>query len=678
MGNINVKTFKGLDLRRKHISRDPSASTDMVNVKLNAQNDLIKTHGYESLIAHGAIVPTGIIEYNDEIIIPHQIGLKRYYNGLMKDIPAGGDVAGFFGSISDCQYNDILYMASSENRGIIKYDGGSYYKAGLPKTAINESGLVAGDKYIRLYIKYTDLQLNEHYSEYWQSSTKHDPTSGSFSVLIAYLKTGGYYNRYATSTDTKTVTGVDPVVNIDLANSNFEEGLKILVKDITNSNKLEVVTVENINGTAITFNIPSGVEFNVVNGESVETGRYEVEMWISDSYGYGYTDRISTNLKLGGLGNSTFNIKTNVTVTIGAGSGTSDGIIPSYMADVYDDTVIKGTPPNAKYIAIYNNQMVAMNVVPEDGINISSNKNRFYWSDLGFGSSVETFGPLSYRVIGNTGEGEITGGFSGTNSFLIFKENAPYSVEGNFQTENINIRRGNHNGIGCLSNNSIIGLDRGCVFVSNRGVYYYAGVNVQEISDPIEPLFTEDYFGELDLYNAESVIITKNEEFYIKIPKVSGGSIFLIYQYYHKQWFIIDNIPNTNGMEVINNKIYALDQNINVMSDTVYPDNSFYKTAWIDAGEPSLRKKFTEVIPMSLYGDSFSLDISTEEDWKELESKNGTVELSSESMLSTQNLNNNFCKSIRIKLSNSDSTENMRITGFTIKVAITQTEGRVR
>ena len=194
-----------------------------------------------------------------------------------------------------------------------------------------------------------------------------------------------------------------------------------------------------------------------------------------------------------------------------AAQGSAWGATKTPMEDVYDPTIIKGLPPLAKYVSVYGSTMVMGNI-KNDGTLTGDTPNTTMWSDTGVGSTVETFAPFDKQVVGKTSEGDITGLFASVNELVILKSKQVYYINGILVGRGFRLRSSLSAGIGCTSHKSIIETESGCLFQATRGIYFAGGgAGRSELSDLIEPLFTEDATG-LDLTKCRATRDTKKEQ----------------------------------------------------------------------------------------------------------------------------------------------------------------------
>lgn len=242
-----------------------------------------------------------------------------------------------------------------------------------------------------------------------------------------------------------------------------------------------------------------------------------------------------------------------------------------------------------------------------------------YYTDLSLGGSIENVEPLdNFSRIGSTNFGAIRGIFSNENFAAVYRDHETYYISGNILTGQYRVQSSESLDIGLSDPKSILKVSGSGISMSYRGVYSVSqGGSSEELSDSIEPLFTEDALGfTLDLTQCKGQINAKEEYLYF-LTSTSDGWKILAYSTYHGEWTIFEGIDGSGGFVVWKSLSYISD-GTNVFSQTTTNENSFayYQSNFETLGEPSLLKKFLQVV---LFGtrmtDPYTVGIEAYNNW---------------------------------------------------------------
>jgi len=269
------------------------------------------------------------------------------------------------------------------------------------------------------------------------------------------------------------------------------------------------------------------------------------------------------------------------------------------LEDIYDDTVVKGIPPKFKFITMYANQMIG--VAPKD----TDLADTVYWSDLGIGSSIETFAPFDCQTIGKSSEGDGQGVFANVDHIVVFKKRDIYYLYGTLYGRQYRIVKSTTEGVGCVSHKTITPLQGGCTFLSDRGLYHTTGQQPVGLSAPIEPnlrsLTKESSMVSID-YLDDRLFMIFNEETYE-------------YNCDFKEWFK-NNLMNGNSLLCINENKYLIKQDGFYKQEEGFSHEAYYRHSWITAEAPVLKKKFNSLAISSSDNKEFTVSLSTFSNWK--------------------------------------------------------------
>ena len=293
------------------------------------------------------------------------------------------------------------------------------------------------------------------------------------------------------------------------------------------------------------------------------------------------------------------------------------------------------------------------------------------------------------RSVGDSSDGAITALHGNDDNLVVHKEKQSYYLNGDLVNNTIRVRRAMTEQVGSASHRSIRDVEGGHLYVSPKGIYLsVGGQKPVELSDLIEPLFTDNALELSALNTAASKTVTDflREKMYIFIPYVdtAQGGIVVSYDYYHKDWFIHDNIDATLGFQdvgITSTDVYFANstglykRNLLSKRDNTQRINGFYWTGWFDLDYPSIVKKFNNFILLSIAKKAFTATIKGYCNWnKDTEESSNTIELSeSVSSEDTQVLQVQAnCVSYRI--SNESDGSDLHITSYEVEYESTQTK----
>lgn len=689
MSNIDIGNFKGLDLRTNDFNKPHNASSDLMNIELDSDASLKKRYGHELHLS----LPTNtikLVRYKElnELIAIASDGLYRVTTGAPELIKNSFDYI----DINDpdtVEVNGILYITGIGHKnslpkkyssfGLIKYDGYYVYRAGVDKP-IASSYSSGGTYDHRVAIKYYDYQMNAHFSDY---DEKTENTFTSVSVFMDYNYTYLKYGIINPAYSTFSLSGSSLTIPVLSSPSHsYSAGDKILI--VSEDGVGIRVTVDSTTSTSITLN-GTDVEnelarinqstFDIVH--QVEGYRVSYYQWRSDT---GLNQYFL-------LRNAPILYNTGINPTYPQAPFDFDLPDPIYrtMEEDYDTIIVKGLPPNSKYITYYGGSLV---LGGEDSVISGDNqypvvKSTIKWSDVSRGSSIESFAPLDFEIIGKTSDGEITGIFGGPNFLGVLKSEKVFTIDGLLTNKSYRIRDSLTPGVGCLNHESIAELSGGGIFISKRGIYWMTGGEPNEASDLIEPLFTKNPY-DLNFSGAKSISDTMTEKILFYIPYNSGVSgLVVVYDYYHREWFLWSGMDCSGGLCFFNDEIYFANSEGIFKMNTSYSDAgisipAYYKSSWINNGEPSIRKKYINSTIYSFSGERFTCTVQHQEDWSSENITNHDLLFDGERKFEEVNMNQNFCNSLRYALANDKLNEGLSINGITVEYEAPQSKMKVR
>lgn len=661
---LRVKNMKGLNKRTSAVDSKVDDASDVLNVEKDSLGNIVKRYGYDLLVAH-SISPFDAVEYVKGLynILFTSTGLAKELNGIMETISMSGTAPadGWASEVDTEEYSGCLYWTDvSGDTELYKFDGYTQYRAGVPQANIIYTAGGGAQKYYRAYLSFYDAQGNIHYGDFFQMSGLAGGTFG-FSQ-----PSSGFYERYGQANGNQTISAVD--LTITMTSHNYVAGDWILLPQVTTFIGLPV-KVESVTATVITL-VSGSVglnSFSVGNGFHIEI-RWVMNVYESDNLSYGY-GKIAEYRDLNRIASPT---------------GLAPFAVGTPLEDDYDTTVLKGLPPRCKYIAVYHDVMVLGNNAKHQIFTTTGQAEEFidtiFWSDTGLASTVETFPPFNKQQIGKSREGAISGLFADTDSMTIMKERQVYYLNGILIGRNFRVRSAKSNGIGCVSHQSIIEIEGGCIFMSSRGLHLTRnGQKPTELSDLIEPLFLSDTTG-LDLSTAKSVNDIKNEKILVHIQAtLEADDIVVVYDYYWKDFWIYKNIKARAGFTVVGtDTLYSVDATNIYKRSTSYNDNTvaieaYYRTGWFSNEYPSIVKKFVKVI-VSCVGAIYStLSIKSQVDFIEgTDHTDTSTDITVTNQIDNKSLKSGSKKAIRLEFGNATVDKGMLLNGFEIEYEMKQ------
>lgn len=390
------------------------------------------------------------------------------------------------------------------------------------------------------------------------------------------------------------------------------------------------------------------------------------------------------------------NTNGDFTLTYG-GSLYSEENFSFNLEQVYDSTLVRVLPPKAKYITLYNEFLILGNIDPKsEDFGYASRfgentrlEDAIVWSDISTfsnGSSIETFLINNIRPVGNSEDGAISAIHGNDDNLVVHKQKQSYYLNGDLINNNVRSRKAMTEQIGSASHRSIRNVEGGHLYVSPKGVHLsVGGQRPTELSDLIEPVFTEEaIFSDLDFVNAKSITDFLREKIYIFIPRLSNGGIVLSYDYYHKDWFVHDNIPAVKGFQdvgVTSTDIYFADstglykRNLESKKDVNSRIIGYYWTGWFDLDMPSVVKKFVNFILLSIAKKDFTATIKGYCNWNaDTEESSNTIEFNDSVHSEDTQVLEVQANCVSYRISNESDGSDLHITSYEVEFEPTQTK----
>jgi len=709
MTRVTRYEFKGLNKRQNDVVRPVEYASDLQNVELDSSRNLLKRRGYEE--SADLAFPSKLFPYKARTDILAQTATAlRVLNGAAFDaIPFGGqqNVLAQWDRPDVAEYNNVAYVNDTDGlAGLYKYDGAFFYRAGVPAPTLVTApalGAPANPVYIRLWLTVKDAQGNETQSDYitlgpYQKDTKQVFTIETFDFLFGDTRKG-YPNRSFEPDGDQTIGGGNDTITTPALGHNYN--INDFVYCYTDTNGVIPVRVTGTTGTTIVVDTTPLDDLIITHTFLWEEGLPAVTLGamadVARSTGlvtvkYATSSFETTNFYVYDAGTLLHHKGSQTTVELGMIESTL-GRTQGWpeMEEIYDTTIIKGVPPVAKFMTMYNNVLVLGGANLEDQVVTSDIKpairDSIWWSDLSVGSTVETFAPFDTELVGKTNEGGITGLFASTDALTVFKESQVYGIQGILTGGNFRIRSALSGEIGCVSSQSIQEFGGGCIFMSGKGVYFTEDGNFPtEISDLIEPLFKDDLTG-LDLSLTRTTLDYLDEKIYFFIPAtLEADDIMLVYDFYYKEWFLHKNIIARGGMMVQDGVLYHANYNVagkmyNRVDEFHDTPNvaiaAYYASGWDNLGDPALQKDFQEIIAMSSDIEPQNIQLRTQIDWDDsfdTSDRDKAVLQGQKDIKFT--LPKNKAKAMRYIFQNLGVDDTFRLSGYELEFTKRQTKGK--
>lgn len=712
MSTIKVFSLGGLDKKSNDLTRATDKASDMLNMEYDTQSTLKKRNGFEvfstedskDMIYYNSKEEFLLFNESTNVTILNKNGAVKQYNGTnYYPLPAGISALSNV-SISFCENSNNLYFTNTDyNTYIMKYDGGSIYRAGLPtprKTSTTSydfyptfTNPVGG--FCRFFYSYKDLNGNVTLSPYYQPTSN---TVGGSSVLSVNsfrtdpsLSENGFYNKYCYIAKTGHSNITSSARTLTVTKHNYVAGDKFLMDtenqliSISNNKTFVILDVESITLTSITFTAASiGTNtISLADGSIYYATEYPVDIRCkihtatSPTADTGYTILAVYVIDNSIITNSISYSQIEAVISLG------QQFQPAFE-DVYDSTTLKIMPPICQYLSSFGNQIVYGSIrsvfstldnqlkAPNQRTEYA-NDDFIVYSDVSAGDGPENTSPLNIQKIGETWDGYISGMRRCNDSLVIFKNRGVFTIDGALVSGEYQLRKINTNFAGCTSHKSILESDEGLYFQAHNGLYFTNGIGVKKITYEIDSVF-----GSANYTTTKSVRLKKKQKslFYVsELAKV------VVIDYYYNQIYFWDNINASNGMveDSLGNVYFSTGTNIYKFNDGYLDDtspiNATYSTTWHHAGEPALNKKFLSLRMFALSNDVFTATIKTEGDWSANQLTTNTLTFNSADQTKFLMLDMQTKKSLRFTFSNNVKKEispgvfegeNMVITGYEI------------
>lgn len=399
-----------------------------------------------------------------------------------------------------------------------------------------------------------------------------------------------------------------------------------------------------------------------------------------------------------------------------------DGTTSTYLDNITDDALVEdyilppfelNLVPQGKYIDVWRNQLVITGV-PDDF-------DKVIYEDIEF---PEGFSESNSFLTSTRSGGVNTGIKSLDTTLFVFKERSITAVTGALIDNDFQVDTLSDEGIGAVSQSSIIEALGKVWFVSIKGIQSVSRAGLTNESFQLLPLFNNTYRGK-NLKRAISVNWIDEDSIIFSIPEITKTSNdnqkyadpksrVLVYKTTIQKWYIWDDMDLSGGVSLDKGDLWwsgaRIDSEEDVaryvaeglttlgeydFADNEQPISCYYKDKWEDLGEPSVPKKFVRVklfsVDNPLQGfetTDFSLRVETEHDYydNEVESRAdirfrepykgygqdewGNFPWGLPALKSRRiRLKPKKARSLRLIISNGELYENVLLSGFEYEIA---------
>lgn len=528
-----------------------------------------------------------------------------------------------FENCSTANINNILYVSSGYDK-LHKYDGQTFYRAGLPAggdadgsgdagtaptLADTGSGTTfsAGNDYFYFYqYVHIDNKGNEIIGTQSPFSSKYTVAAANTdaNVTVTNLSASSGFN-----TNCAIVNGAQngvTTITVDSGHT-LNAGDTAYFYDGSSSDYV-TKTLTSTTATSITFSGAVNVADNAVISNNLR-----IRIYRTDEIGAATDASIQVYSLVADIPNDSIGASTQVYV---------DAISDANLgAEFVAPIKLAGLPPKGRYLTAFRNQLF----IAGDPANV----NTCYYSDI---DSPEAFpaGDNSFLVDAFAGS-KIRGLSSLNTAVLVFKDESIQTVTGDISDDKIRVDEISYGGIGCLAHHSIQQIQGAVLFLSTNGIYAVSLEGVSPIGSRIESEFTKT--NDFTFQRATSVNWVNEGKYVLFIPEVSSDgssvdyansdSVVYVYDYMADAFLKWDAINAMGGFAYVDTDLYFLARRYDsIATATEYTTARFgnygnlldyndhqnsitfeYNTHWEALGDPQVFKKFLRLKVFALQSD---------------------------------------------------------------------------
>jgi hypothetical protein len=523
---------------------------------------------------------------------------------------------------SSVQLNNVLYISNGYDY-IHKYDGQTFYRAGLPSVASLTHAIGGG----------TGITGNNyhHRARYIQYDAVGNIIEGN--ILRTTAVVTGLANQDITTTVANVVAGSG--FNTNCAIVNGPQG------------PVSTITVDDGSGGAHTMKVGDTAYFyDAVSASYVEREVTAVAATTITVAGATVTVAdnavISNNLRIGIYRNETSATEPTVFYTVVELPNNSFTATQVYLdatpdaslgAELIEPVTDRTAPPKGKYISAFKNQMVVAGN--------TENPNTVYWSDIESCEYFPNTGTNQADVLGISGK--VISGIAPNNEvFAIFQNPGLHVLSGDIASGNIRIDMVSTD-IGCAAHASIQEIKGELFFLSDSGPRRMVGGQLpqplgraigdgQDKSSRIDVIFDQNGLQSEEIYIKKRAVgfhDRKSEKYVLYLPceSTSGSDRFpnsnarlFVYDYSRDAWLKWDTINMHGGACIFNDEVMWTERRystyLSAVANITYRQHSLndgfdyqdhnaaiswsYKPQWEALDEPSIYKNFVALKMFSI------------------------------------------------------------------------------
>lgn len=534
---------------------------------------------------------------------------------------------------STVNLNGVLYVGNGYDE-IHKYDGQTFYRAGLPKGTAPSVTLVPGaitDTSIVWSHTYTQVDAAGQFieGEMSEDSGGYSPAGENANVVLVNLEDDSGFNTNCAISTASQVSVNTITVDDGLGGPHT---LKVGDTAYFYDGASAVYVEREVLAVAANSITIDGLPVDIAN-DAVISNNLRIALYRTTASGF-------TKYLVAEIPNNSFT--PNQTY--------ADGLPSASLGEEFIDPIYPpNLPPRGKYVTTYRNLLII------SGQPLAPNLVSF--SDE---PNIEAFPAATHAFSFKTLNGQVITGVGGNNEHLcVFKRNAIASAAGDLTNLNFRVEQITAGGIGCVAHATIQEVGEGILyFLSERGPYQIVGGQLPNpvgavrmasgvMSSRIEPYFTAR--GQtIDkvpiLKRATAIYHSENNHYLLFIPcedgdgtaEANNNSIIWAYDTSKGAWLPQwENMDASGGLAILNGRLFWSERGFSAFygdtrsrlamqlktsdpfdfADHTDPIKWDVDTHWESLGEPGIFKKFLRMMLYALEeveNDSFTIRLRSE------------------------------------------------------------------
>ncbi len=692
--DLKIYQMGGIDEKSNHLVRKEDKATEIVNMQMDINGKWVKRCGsqthmnYDKSGAYNESYGYRLIEFRSigEKLVVGQLADESagvpadlYKNTGLYRIKSDGSrerikfwsnsipMASIFGAdaITYAELDNCLYLAnnSSGYQFVAKYDGSTYYRAGVNAPDLSTltgtaTRTTSTQRQYAYTVAYIDAQLNISYGP-----TKYlfqEPAAGDATTLDPALVGGfivGLFDYYTgvieikdliadfdiTAANCKIALSNVEMHDVDVGDSVFFSSFySVSGKEAFNSGIVHcsecafdpaigypeqiILKVSAITGTHIEFDpttFPAGLTKITVSKKALINLRYALlcHKDVNNSGVFYLNNVYNFDPNRGGL--PVFVSQWPVSVNV-------NSVVNQYE-NLIDPLDSRLRPPVCKSVSVFGDQLVfnGISYVFDFNNNLVqyNNDDLIMYSDSGLGARGENVSLLNRQKIGETYDGSIVTSRRLNDSLIIFKTSGLYVIDGILAQGEYSLRKINSMNIGCVSEKSIVNFfDAQLLFASDDGIYATNGVTLTKMSSPIDVTYRS---GAIELSSIIGIMDEASDRvLFICNDTTAGACKVLVFDAEYQEWAFWSGIDGRNGaiatgdgkvffykVSTLNHKIIELKKSL--IQDSGVNIDAYHRTGWLNIKDAAVAKKFEAIRLFSFPSSTSTVSVLVEKDWDE-------------------------------------------------------------